>query len=298
MMKRVPDVSVVIAAYNEEIYVREAIDSILAQTGPEIELIVVDDHSTDSTPRIVEDMARADNRIRFVRSPKKGKVAAFNYGVSLASGQWLCIFAGDDLMPEDSLGARYDAVKEHTDGTPLIGMCRLVTLSEDASLNGQIIPRNPNKTTFSGVCYLMNRAAVSAIWPVPEELPNEDTWLELAAQYLDIPYVSSPVIGCAWRLHSGNSINMLIGFSEFNRKYTVRMVANELFFKRYGESSSSKIRKILAARVACEDARKRGDIFGILMSGVGPIAALRAVSLSGPNMYAVRRRFYKLFSGW
>lgn len=293
-----PDVSVVMAVYNEELYIVSAIDSILAQEGPTIELIVVDDFSTDRTVSLVQDIMARDPRVRLYRTPEKGKVRAFNYGVSLATGEWTCLFAGDDLMPEGSLGERYDAVRSEPTDIPVIGTCRLVTMSEDKKLDGQIVPRDPRKQAFSGVCFLMNRKALALIWPVPESLPNEDTWMEMAGRYLGLRSVVSPTIGAKWRLHSGNSINMLVPFAEFNRKLSTRMVAPRLFLEQHRARLSPDAIRALQAHVAGEEARVRGSILGILQTEMPLVDKLRAISLSTPLMYEIRRRAYRLLSGW
>lgn len=296
--KHLPDVSVVMAVYNEERYVVSAINSILAQQGPTIELIVVDDLSTDGTVGLVQDIVDRDQRVRLYRTPEKGKVRAFNFGISLAKGEWTCLFAGDDLMPDGSLSERYDAVRREPTDIPVIGTCRLVTMSEDKKLDGQVVPRDPTKQAFSGVCFLMNRKALALIWPVPEALPNEDTWMEMAGRYLDLRSVVSPTIGARWRLHSGNSINMLVPFAEFNRKLSSRMIAPRLFLEQHRARLSPYAIRALEAHEASEQARVRGSILGILRSGIPLVDKLRAISLSGPFMYTIRRRAYRLFSGW
>lgn len=292
------DISVVMAVYNEEDFIRDAMDSILGQTGPETELIIVDDLSTDGTARIVEERAARDARVRFFHVPKKGKVRAFNLGVSQARGEWVCLFAGDDLMPPDSLNERYQAVKDQPKDTPVIGTCRLITMSENKKLDGQVVPRNPNKQTYSGVCFLMNRGAVARMWPVPEILPNEDTWMELAARYLGMRSIVSSTIGAKWRIHSGNSINMMVPYDEFNHKLSARMIAPELFLSKHCDELTPEAAQALAAHARCERARKQGSILGIVRSGVPLVDALRAIALSGPWLYAIRRRAYKLLSGW
>ncbi|NNM78598.1 glycosyltransferase family 2 protein [Sphingomonas sp. ID1715] len=286
------------AVYNEEGFIQDAMDSILGQTGPEIELVVVDDLSTDGTVRIVEERAARDPRVRFFRVPEKGKVRAFNLGISQARGEWVCLFAGDDLMPPGSLNERYESVKDQPLDVPVIGTCRLITMSENRKLDGQIVPRNPNKQTYSGVCFLMNRQAVARMWPVPEVLPNEDTWMELAARYLGMRSIVSSTIGAKWRIHSGNSINMLVPYEEFNRKLSARMIAPEVFLAQHRDELTSGAVRALRAHARCEQARKQGNILGILRSGVSLVDALRAIALSGPKLYAFRRRAYKLFSGW
>lgn len=292
------DVTVVIAARDEEQFVEEAVRSVAQQQGPSVELVFVDDASKDRTFEIVTALTQELPNIRVVRNPKPGKCAAFNYGVSLAQGQFVCIFAGDDIMPEGSLATRWQAVKGVRSDRPVIGLCRLVSFSEDKRFDGVVVPKNPNRGGLTGVSYLMSRRAVEKMFPVPETLPNEDTWLETAAVFMDMELVHSGVIGCKWRVHSGNSINMTVPFEEFNRKLTPRMAAYQMFLDRHGVEMSERNRILLQAKAKCEDARKSGSVAGILLSGATMGDKLRAVSLSTPLMYTVRRRLFSLLSGW
>lgn len=292
------DVSVVIAAKNEQRYVAEALESVLAQRGPSLEVVFVDDGSTDETRAIVKQIAARDDRIVFRENPNPGKVAAFNYGVSLARGSWITLFAGDDIMPDGALNARWEAVKDIASARPILGLCRLMTLCDDPKQDGLYIPRSPDKGAWSGLSYLMERRTADLLFPIPEQLPNEDTWLEIAAQHLDLRVVTTPAVGAKWRIHSGNSINLWVGFDEFNAKLTPRFAAAGLFLEKRRDMLTAEGIRALEKRVKCEEARKAGKPLAIMTSGAPLIDRLRAVSLSGPKFYAVRQRLYGLFSGW
>jgi glycosyltransferase involved in cell wall biosynthesis len=86
-------VSVVIPTYNHAAYIREAIDSALAQTSAPLEIIVVDDGSTDDTPRI---LAEYGGRIRTIRQPNAGVSAARNTGIAAAAGDLIALLDSDD----------------------------------------------------------------------------------------------------------------------------------------------------------------------------------------------------------
>src|SRR5688500_15876669 len=116
------DVSVVIAARNEELFVEEAVRSILDQQGLALELVFVDDASTDRTFEIVERLAGEYPNLRAMRNPAPGKARAFNLGISKAEADWVCIFSGDDLMPPGSLAERWRAVKDVVSDKPVIGV--------------------------------------------------------------------------------------------------------------------------------------------------------------------------------
>jgi glycosyltransferase involved in cell wall biosynthesis len=90
-----PVVSVILPVYNGENYVRLAIQSVLDQTLTDLELIVVDDGSTDSTANIVFDFG---NRVRYVRQENTGVAGAFNHGLQLAKGSYISWLSHDDIF--------------------------------------------------------------------------------------------------------------------------------------------------------------------------------------------------------
>lgn len=97
-------VSVVIPTYNCEATIGKAILSVLGQSVPDIEVIVVDDGSVDRTRRIVANLAAVDDRILFVALPKNGGVsAARNVGLAKASGEWIAVLDADDWFLPDRL---------------------------------------------------------------------------------------------------------------------------------------------------------------------------------------------------
>ena len=294
----VPCVSVVVAAKNEELHVEDALRSILGQQGVTLELIFVDDSSEDGTPGIVTRLAQEDPRIRVMRNPRRGKVAAFNEGVAAATGRFVCIFAGDDIMPPGSLAARHDAIAGTDDALPVVGVSKLVTMSDVKRFDGHLIPRAPGRGALSGVSPLMNRRSLALIFPVPETLPNEDTWMELAVLHLaGLQVIHSDIICCQWRVHAGNSINMMLPYDRYNERYTARMRALPLFLEQNRSRLDAEGLRVLNARAHCETRRAKGDVLGVATSPVGLVEKLRALSTAHRALYAVRRRVFGLLSG-
>src|SRR4051794_32661528 len=99
-MSSPPRVTVVIAAYNEERFIAQAIESALAQDYPAklVDAIVVDDGSTDTTAAVAA-RYEAAGRVRVVRRGNGGNVAAMNTGFALATGDVVAVLDGDDLWP-------------------------------------------------------------------------------------------------------------------------------------------------------------------------------------------------------
>lgn len=106
-------VSVVMPVYNAEATLAKAIDSVLAQTHRELELLVVDDGSSDGSWAIVEDFARRDPRVRPIGPRTNGGVAsARNTALDAASGRYIAFLDSDDRWHAQKLGAQLETLRE------------------------------------------------------------------------------------------------------------------------------------------------------------------------------------------
>jgi len=102
--------------FNGENHILEAIESILGQSYSDFELLVVDDHSTDSTGDIVREYCERDPRIRSVRNQEaKGIVGALNTGLGLARGEYLARMDADDISLPTRLEKQHDFLEKHHD---------------------------------------------------------------------------------------------------------------------------------------------------------------------------------------
>lgn len=113
-----PKVSVVVPIYNVEKYLRQCVDSILAQTLKDIEVILVDDGSPDNCGQIVDEYAKKDPRVVPVHQENGGYSKAVNHGIDLARGEYIGIIESDDFIEPDMYESLYnDAKKYDTDVT-------------------------------------------------------------------------------------------------------------------------------------------------------------------------------------
>jgi glycosyltransferase involved in cell wall biosynthesis len=96
-----PLVSVIIPVYNMEAFLAEAIDSVLASTYPNFEIVIIDDGSTDQSPVIAETYSAKDQRIRFYRQPNRGVSAARNLGLEEARGEFVLPVDADNKISPD-----------------------------------------------------------------------------------------------------------------------------------------------------------------------------------------------------
>ena len=107
-------VSVIIPAYNAELYIEATIKSITAQTERDIEIIVVDDGSKDGTYSVVSRLAEEDHRVRVIRQPNSGKPGiARNTGLGQASGEFIGFLDADDLYHPDKLKRQLAIFADH-----------------------------------------------------------------------------------------------------------------------------------------------------------------------------------------
>lgn len=115
-MEKKPLISVIMATFNEKPeYIRESILSILNQTYRNLELIILDDSTNESTIREIDSLASSDNRIRLIRKEKRmGFVPALNEGLRLAKGDFIARMDGDDI----SLSDRFEKQIQFLEGNP------------------------------------------------------------------------------------------------------------------------------------------------------------------------------------
>ena len=108
-MVETPLISVIITAYNVEKYIRQCIESLLAQTFTSIEFILVDDGSTDRSGEICDQYAQQYEKIRVIHRLNGGPSAARNAGLAIAKGKYIGYVDGDDWIEPEMYRKMYDA---------------------------------------------------------------------------------------------------------------------------------------------------------------------------------------------
>jgi len=109
----VPKVSVIVPVYNAEHYLRQCLDSICAQTLRELEIICVDDGSTDGSSEILKEYAVRDSRIQVITQENGGAGAARNRGLQAAAGECLLFLDSDDFFEPDMLELAYEQLQKY-----------------------------------------------------------------------------------------------------------------------------------------------------------------------------------------
>ena len=141
-----PSVSVVIPVYNVEGYLRECLDSVLAQTFTDFEVVCIDDGSTDASPAILADYAAKDKRVRVFRQENSGPSRARNLGLSHATGAYVCFVDSDDGLAPNALERLVSVAKKHGSDVVVCGL-KIDHFPLGGPLPVWIKERNPRRHT-------------------------------------------------------------------------------------------------------------------------------------------------------
>jgi glycosyltransferase involved in cell wall biosynthesis len=136
-----PVVTVIMAAFNSADYISEAIDSVLSQTMGRLELIIVDDGSTDATARIVERYSH-DKRVQLIEIPNSGSPTARNVGIKKASAPYIAFIDSDDLWPTYKLERQLAVIKVYS-GVAVLGAVQRFTVDGNGDKKFQYISYPP-----------------------------------------------------------------------------------------------------------------------------------------------------------
>lgn len=109
----VPAVSVLVPVRDAEVTLGAAVRSVLASVSVDLELICVDDGSSDSTPDLLRDFARSDSRVRLLETPPRGIVAALNLGLTETRSEWVARMDADDEMHPRRLARQLEFLARH-----------------------------------------------------------------------------------------------------------------------------------------------------------------------------------------
>lgn len=240
-------VSVIIPTYNRGYIIAQAILSVLAQTYREIELLVVDDHSTDTTATTVAALASNNQRIRYLSHDiNKGAQAARNTGIYAAHGAWIAFLDSDDQWFAESLAMRFTAV--HTTNAPVVySGCQtvdnngIIRESVIPSLSGYIYQSLLTKPGPMFQSLLVTKEALQRIGYLDEHVPSYQEW-ETAirlAEYYPFAFVTQPTFlynRCGNDMISKNTLLHAAGYEYIVKKHRraiLKEVGRPLLAKHY-----------------------------------------------------------------
>mgnify|MGYP000849222560 FL=1 len=115
MPNRSPLISIVVPIYNTEQYLDRCIESIVSQSHKNIEIILVNDGSIDSSGAICDEWAEKDHRIKVIHKNNEGVTIARKTGVEEATGEWICFVDSDDKLPENAIQILSSQIRDDVD---------------------------------------------------------------------------------------------------------------------------------------------------------------------------------------
>lgn len=214
-MSRKISVSVIIPVYNADKYLKKCLDSLISQTLNKIEIICIDDGSTDQSWKIIEEYTRQDSRVTGIQQKNSGAAAARNKGLEKAKGEYIGFLDSDDYVDSDYFAALYKTAKKQNadiarayvkvdpSGGDLISQ-RFTTLNGHSAYEDQyniniknLISENKLNQRYVIWLAIYSRKMINdnSINFSPKILTGQDVLFNLKAGYCanKIVYVNSPV---------------------------------------------------------------------------------------------------------
>lgn len=186
-------VSIITPTYNREDFIAVAIDSVLAQTMPDFELLIVDDGSTDNSRALIETYINKDSRVKYFYQQNQGQSVARNLALKEAKGDYICFLDSDNYWPADRLEKSLAAFAAHPEADIIYGDC--ITINEHGDIisydnmkrySGRIAARllkdnfiSMNTTTTRRKCF-NEMGGMSGKRRVADDY---DLWLKFSAKY-------------------------------------------------------------------------------------------------------------------
>jgi len=203
-------VSVIIPAYNAEHCIRRAIDSILAQSYEDFEVVVVDDGSTDGTAEVVKQYGE---KVKYIYQENAGVSVARNTGVAAAKGQWVAFLDADDEWLPDKLKRQMELLARNS----LLRWCATNFAQTDGTRSSPRIGVESLKEALSGRDYIENffveagkgRCHIGAPTVVAQKrlfeqfggfeagrvnVEDLDMWLRIAHRYPSVGFIAEPLV--------------------------------------------------------------------------------------------------------
>lgn len=276
-------ISVLVPVYNGANFVEETVHSVLAQTHYDLELLLIDDGSTDGTPEVLERLARLDDRIRVFRQLNAGTQAARNLGLRHSRGEWIALLDHDDTWLPRKLECQLSIARSNPDAG--LVFCNFARWDgrrelgrhftrEDRLPSGVVLNRLARHCLFGALTVMVRRGVLERAGGFDVRFlrcGDWDLWLRLAEHGVKVK--GTIEVLARWRVWDGNlsanSVNM--------RHEEVRVIEAALH-----RADSSRIRAMyrkclavrqgnLALHVAVNSSNDRGQLV---------IAALKAWVLS------------------
>lgn len=203
-------ISVAMATYNGEKYIREQLTSIINQLGEDDEVIISDDKSSDNTTSIINEFIEKDKRIKLIKGPCLGVIKNFENAISNCKNDYVFLSDQDDIWHDNKIESVLSCFEKTK--------ADLILHNADIMQNGEIsnqtffekrgvkkgIKNNILKNSYIGCCMAFKADMKKYILPFPENLPMHDQWIGIICEkYGKVEFIDTPLI--TYRRHDNNA---------------------------------------------------------------------------------------------
>ena len=212
---QLPLISVVMATYNGERFLREQLDSIVNQTYPNLEIIIVDDASQDNTLMILNEYGTKHANVRiFMAQQNLGYIKNFERGLRLCKGDFVALSDQDDVWLPEKLSVLYEEIGEHN-----LAYCNSELIDEEGNRLGVRLSNVKNLQDFwtplnfvvgnstPGHAMLIRKIVIEQSLPLPETFPH-DYWIGFVSTFTtSMKYIDQVLV--LYRQHSNNVFGVI-----------------------------------------------------------------------------------------
>ncbi|MEN2400327.1 glycosyltransferase family 2 protein [Flavobacterium sp. MC2016-06] len=232
-------ISVCIATYNGEKYIKEQLDSILCQLSMVDEVVLSDDNSSDSTLDIIQNYN--DNRIKIFKNKGKGLIENFENALLNSSGDYIFLSDQDDIWEENKIK---ECLNDFEKGYQLIlSDCSVFDSESKAVIHNSFFEFNKSKkgimnniinNSYIGCCMAFKKDLKDKILPFPKNIPMHDSWIGIIGElFFKVSFNKNKLI--KYRLHSKNASYTGVGKSKYSffEKISFRIFLSFVLFQKF-----------------------------------------------------------------
>lgn len=271
-MKKVK-ISIIVAAYNIQDYISACLESIIKQSYKNLEIIVVDDGSTDHTKKLIREFAKQDQRIKIIHQKNAGLSAARNSGILAATSDYVCLIDGDDTISPDyvtKLYSRlchthaditvcgYETVAEHASGSHVTFHEAEVTSGHDAARNLLLTQENLDVVAWNKIYKRSIFIDNSLFYPVGDIHEDNLTTYKLYAAATKVAYLMEPLY--QYYRRPGSIMDKTTALAHLRLKERSAIEAIDYFAREEPALRAAARVSLLIAKLAFLDAALRGDL--------------------------------------
>ncbi|WHY76923.1 glycosyltransferase family 2 protein [Neobacillus sp. WH10] len=232
-------VSVAMATYNGEKYIKQQIDSILSQLNSDDELIISDDHSSDGTLSIIEEYRKKDSRVKLIMNEESGVTSNFENAIKHTQNEIIFLSDQDDVWKPEKV----EIIKAYFERNSKIQMIMSDITVVDNNLNTTIesfyqfrgsrlgVLKNIIKNSYIGCAMSFRKELKTKILPIPRNVPMHDMWIGLVAD-LNKSALLIPEKLIYYRRHD-STVTSVENTSSLKEKILWRYQISSLLLKSY-----------------------------------------------------------------